>query len=35
MLVEDWAGQFAFLFRHLQMPGGAPDNANTSNTAQD
>lgn len=24
MQVEDWADQFAFLFRHLQMPGGSP-----------
>ncbi len=38
MQVEDWADQFAFLFRHLQMPGGAPNSANdagTGNTAQD
>jgi prolyl oligopeptidase len=38
MQVEDWADQFAFLFRHLQMPGGAPDSTNnsgTGNTAQD
>ena len=38
MQVEDWADQFAFLFRHLQMPGGAPNstnNAGNGNTAQD
>lgn len=33
MQVEDWADQFAFLFRHLQMPGGAP--ASSLSTAQD